>query len=165
MFQYANDHDGKYPDGNSSTEIFQKLIADGYISDLDIFYIPLAGKTKPVPGQKLKPENICWDVTSGLDFNSPDELPVVFLTGYRVNYVPGGSAIPLVKPYPRFGWVDSNQTWFDWLLGRQTIHYDSSGGIAVTYKSNSAKFMKLNTTANTDGSVPDFIPPDFKPDG
>ena len=85
MVSYAADHDGKFPDGNTSTEVFQKLIDENYGNDPTIFYIPLPGKTKPLAGQKLKPENVCWDVTSGLDQNSPDELPVIFMTGYLVS--------------------------------------------------------------------------------
>jgi len=35
----------------------------------------------------------------------------------------------------------------------------------VIYKSNNSRFIKLDTTANHDGSIPNFISPDFKPDG
>jgi hypothetical protein len=38
MFQYAMDNDGKYPDGNSSTEVFQKLIDKNYCTDPTIFF-------------------------------------------------------------------------------------------------------------------------------
>ena len=98
MFQYANDHNQNYPDGKSSTEVFQKLIDGGYISDPAIFYIPMVGKIKAGVGQRLKPENVCWDVTSPVDSSAPDGLPIVFSTGYKVNYVPGGAAIPFKKP-------------------------------------------------------------------
>jgi hypothetical protein len=67
MFQYSNDHNSVYPDGESSTEVFQKLLDEKYISDPTIFYIPLPGKIKPIEGQPLKPENVCFDVTSGVD--------------------------------------------------------------------------------------------------
>jgi len=120
MLSYATDHDGKYPDGNTSTEIFQKLIDENYCTDSTIFYIPLPGKTKPISGQKLKPENICWDVTSGLNQSSPDELPVVFMTGYKVTYAPGGSAVPIIKPYPQFG--REPRTWSQWWGGGAPNH-------------------------------------------
>ena len=103
MFAYSTDHNDDYPDGNSSIEVFQKLLDGGYCTDPNIFFIPLPGKTKPVAGQKLKPENVCWDVTSGVDAHSPDGLPLVFMTGYKVTYTPGTSAVPIIKPYPQFG--------------------------------------------------------------
>jgi hypothetical protein len=124
----------------------------------------MAGKIKPISGQKLKPENVSWDVTEGLDVASSDELPLVFLTGYKVNYAPGGEAIPLLKPYPRFEWVDAHQTFFDWLLGRPAIHYFDPG-IVVYYKGNNAMFIKLKPLPNGEESIPNFISPDFKPDG
>jgi len=161
MFQYANDNDGNYPDGKSSTEVFQKLIDGGYVSDPAFFYIPLSGKTKPV-ALKLKPENVSWDVTSGVDLSAPDGVPVIFMTGYKVNYVPGGSAVPIIKPYPQFG--GEPRTLSQWWNNEQPLGRVQPG-IAVTYKSNSSKFMKLDTATNPDGSVPNFIPPDFKPDG
>jgi hypothetical protein len=40
-----------------------------------------------------------------------------------------------------------------------------TSGIAVSYKGNNAMFMKLNTTPNSNSTIPNFIPPDFKPDG
>jgi len=165
MFAYAQDHDQLYPDGNSSTEVFQKLLDGGYVTDPTLFYLAMPGKTKPVPGQKLKPENVSWDVTGGADLSSPDELPLVFMTGYKISYAPGSAAVPLVKPYPPFGLEEPYQKWFDWLLRRPTIRWSESGGIAVHYKNNSSMYKKLETAPNGDGTIPDFIPPDFKPDG
>ncbi len=165
MFAYSNDNNGDYPDGNSSTEVFQKLLDGGYVSDPSTFYLPMSGKVKPIPGQKLKPENVCWDVTGNVDANSPDMLPIVFLTGYMVQYVPGGSAVPLSNRSPRYGWVDPIQNWWDRLMGRPTILWFDRPGIAVAYKSNAAKFMISNPSTNPDGSIPYFISPDFKPDG
>jgi hypothetical protein len=153
LFQYSVDHNGKYPDGKSSTEIFQKLIDGGYLTDATYFYIPLPGKTKPVPGQPLKPENVCWDFTSALDSSSPDELPLVFMTGYRVTYAPGAIALPLDKL--------SNRTWSQWWNGepsRETF----DPGIAVTYKDGISTFLPLDTNS---GTIPNFIAPTFKPGG
>ena len=163
MYCYANDNNQHYPDGNSSTEVFQKLIDGGYVSDPTIFYIPLSGKTKAVPGQKLKPENVCWDVTSGADSSSPDGLPLVFMTGYMVTYVPSGFAVPIIKPYPQFG--AGPRTWSQWWHNEPPPE-PIPPGIAVLYKSNLAKFMNLNTTtASPDGVIPNVVSPDFKPDG
>jgi hypothetical protein len=157
MLAYANDNNGAYPDGKSSTEVFQKMLDGGYISDRGIFYIPLHGKTKTEPGQKiLKPENVCFDVTSGADQHSPAQLPLVFLTGYKVTYAPGTAAVPVIKPYPNY-W---ERSWFDWS--------DSDRfrpGIAVYYNGNNAKYEPLNPLGNSDNTVPNFVPPEFKPDG
>jgi len=55
--QYATDHNGKYPEGKSSTEIFQKLIDKGYVTDPSIFYCPLPGKIKAEGKSRLR-ENL-----------------------------------------------------------------------------------------------------------
>jgi hypothetical protein len=68
-----------------------------------IFYIPLPGKIKPIAGQKLKPENVCWDITAGIESNDSDSLPVLFMTGYRVNYISSGHAALLGTLPPQFG--------------------------------------------------------------
>jgi hypothetical protein len=138
LFSYATDNiqnNNAYPDGKSSTEVFQKLIDGGYVTDPGVFYINLPGKTKALAGQKLKPENVCFDVTAGLDSGSPDDLPLVFLTGYKVTYSPGSAAVPLGKP--------------------------PAPGLPVAYKNNSSKFLGQGA----DGSIPNFIPANFDPQG
>jgi hypothetical protein len=110
FYSYAMDNNGQYPDGKSSTEIFQKLMEGGYITDPTLFYLPMEGKVQPIPGQRLKPENVSWDVTGGADQSSPDGLPMVFIIRYNVSYASGGGATSRVRPYPRFGWVNPNQT-------------------------------------------------------
>lgn len=142
MFQYANDHQGAYPTGKSSTEVFQKLIDERYISDPAIFCVEIFG----VPGKikatsnVLKPENVSFDVTVPLDDKASDSLPVVFSTGYRVHYVPGGSAVPL---HPESG--------------------NRMPGICVCYHSNSASYHAND--GQPDGAVTNFISPDFDPAG
>jgi hypothetical protein len=163
MFQYANDNDQNYPDGKSSTEVFQKLLDGGYVTDPAIFYIPLPGKSVALTGKKLKPENVSWDVTCCLAANDSDLLPVVFMTGYKVNYVPGGAAVPLVKLYPRFG--GQPRSWPQWWHGVPQPSEDLGPGIAVTYKTNSSLFKLPNLSVNSDGSIPNFISSDFKPNG
>jgi hypothetical protein len=101
-----------------------------------------------------------------------DRLPVVFMTGYKVTYVPGGSLMPIIKPYPLFG---HPRTWDQWYY-----HY-SLLGIAVFYKGNYAIFLrpgmeishagkdrivlKFNTPSTSDGSTANFLPSDFDPKG
>ena len=72
LFAYSNDNNQNYPDGKSSTEVFQKLLDGGYATDPAIFYVPLPGKVKPVAGQKLKPENVCFDVPCPVEGSDPD---------------------------------------------------------------------------------------------
>ena len=160
MFQYATDHGGNYPDGKSSTEVFQKLLDGKYLNDPSLFYIPLPGKTKPVEGQPLKPENVSWDVTSGVDSNTPDELPVIFMTDYQVTYAPGGVAVPLVKPHPDFG--DLPRTWAEWWHGAPEPRHHPDPGIAVAYKGGSARVCHFT---DPDGTIHDFVPSNFDPKG
>jgi hypothetical protein len=153
LFQYAQDHSGKYPEGKSSTEVFQKLLDGAYISNPTLFYVPMHGKIEADSNtKKLNPENNCWDVTCCLDAQSPDGIPLVFLTGYKITYKAGTSAIPLTP-------LNANMTrsWSDWW---HNVQYPV-GGIAACYKNNSAEFVR----AATDGSVPNFIPADFDPKG
>jgi len=163
MYSYANDHGQRYPDGKSSTEVFQELLDGGYATDPNMFYIPLPGKAPPVPGQKLKPENVCWDVTSGVDLSSPDTIPIAFMTGYRVSYAPGASAVTLIKPYPRYNIVSWADRWRYRAL--QSDEYTPPLGIAVVYKNNHARFLALNLDANPDGAIPNFVPSELISDG
>jgi hypothetical protein len=152
LCEYANDHGGKYPEGKTSTEVFQRIIDAGYNSDPsnqeeasgpDIFYFPMPGKVKPT-SRTLKPENVCWDVTCCLDESSPDQMPVVYVTGYKVIYEPGASALP--EKWPA-------RTWWEWLTSADYPR----GFIAATYKSNNTAVLR----AASDGSIPNFIPSPF----
>jgi hypothetical protein len=135
LYSYANDNNQQYPDGANSTEVFQKLLDGGYVTDPAAFYIPMPGKIKLLTtGQKLKPENVCWDVTAPVDLSgTPKNLPVLFMTGYRINYVPGGSATPVIKPFPRFGETESLQSGLARMLGMSSYVYKPSEGIAIFY--------------------------------
>lgn len=163
MNAYARDHQGAYPAGKSSTEIFQQLLDGQYVRDPSLFYIPCDGKTPPLPGRALQPANVSWDVTSGLDAASSDLLPLVFSTGFKVAYVPGGAAVALAKARPHFD--VGSLTPLQWWNGDVLIS-PYPDGIAVMYKSNS--FMSINlavTKADPGGVIPHIVPPDFQPDG
>jgi hypothetical protein len=151
LYSYANDHNGKYPDGKTSTEVFQQLLDQGYVTDPTIFYfdfLHLPGKVRP-ENNRLKPENVTWDVTAGVDASSPGDLPVVFLTGYRVDYQAGGSANLMQAPPKR--------TWGDW--SNDTPKWEPF----MAYGCTSGSAHK--TLANADGTIPNFIPADFDPKG
>jgi len=134
MFSYASDHNGNYPDGATSTEVFQKLLDGGYASDPSIFYFPMPGKVRPT-SHHLTADNVCYDVTSGIDSTSSDFVPVVFSVGYNISYAVGASPTldPDVKsPFP---------------------------GMTGAYKNNSARFIPRLP----DGTIPHFIPLGFDP--
>jgi hypothetical protein len=76
---------GKYPDGKSSTEVFQELLDGKFISDPSVFYVPFPGKMQAIPGQALKPENVSWYITS-CPVQGPDDFatfPLVFITAAK----------------------------------------------------------------------------------
>jgi hypothetical protein len=159
MFQYSVDNNGDFPDGKSSTEIFQKLMDGGYITDPKTFYIPLAGKIEGT-SSKLQPENVCWDVTASPGKNDSGELPLIFMTGYKVAYVPGGAAVPLIKPH-LFGF--ESRTWLEWWQGKPTPPTPGDfPGIAVVYENGSSAFRKMS---QPDGTIPNFIAATFDPKG
>ena len=138
LYAYANDHNGHYPEGKTSTEVFQHLLDEGYVSDPAIFYVgtlEIPGKVRPQSNQ-LKAENVCWDVTCCVDSSAPDGVPVVFLTGFKITYQAGTSAVPISPS-------------------------QASNFMAVYYKNNNAMAKKVND----DGVIPDFIPADFDPKG
>ena len=139
LFAYSNDNNQNFPDGKSSTEVFQKLLDGNYITDPGVFFVPLPGKTKALPGQRLKPENVSFDVTCCVDADVSDVLPLIFITGYKVTYAPGGSAVPRVKPYP--------------------------SGIVAYYKGTSSKFIIPGSSPDANGSIANFVPVDFDPKG
>jgi hypothetical protein len=161
LFQYANDHDGRYPDGNSSTEVFQKLIDGNYITDPGVFYVPLAGKVKARAGDRLKPENVSFDITGGADANAPDGLPLVFLTGYKVDYRPGGKAVSLTAPYT--GYQSVPRTWSEWWHDVPVQPYEPV--MCVTYKSNTAFGKRLELVQGGYGYARNFVPADFDAKG
>ena len=153
LFQYSLDHNGHYPEGRTSTEVFQHLMNEKYFTDPSIFSANIPGKVSSENGQ-LTSANVGWDVTCCVDSVAPDGLPVVFLTGYKVSYQAGTRAIPLhqVPPPPP-------RTWYEWVYGEP----DRKPFIAVCYAGNAATTKVIE--AEEDGSFRNFIPVDFDPKG
>jgi type II secretory pathway pseudopilin PulG len=160
MFQYANDN-GSYPDGKSSTEVFQKLVDGNYISDPAILYVPMPGKTKDLAGARLQPRNVCYDITSGIQMNSPDGLPIVFLTGFRIDYRPGGTAVSLVRPFP--GIHHGSSSWWQSINGGNP--FEPTSGLPVAYMNNNAYFRNGEIGPDGMGVVRNVLPPDFNANG
>ena len=150
MYSYANDHNQLYPDGTSSTEVFQKLMDGGYVTDPAIFCVAMDGKTKAASGQKLKPENVCWDVTGGASSKDLGRLPLLYLTGFRVTFTPNGGIAPL-EPFPPYK------------------HFSKDGGAIVYFTDNFAAWISpKEQTVDFNGlhfSMEHLIAPDFNAHG
>ena len=129
MDAYAKDHGGAYPEGNTSTEVFQKLLDGRYVSDPKIFFVLTGGKY-PAASSQLDARNVCFDVTGGATAKSPDDLPLVFTSGFNVKYAPGVNATHATD-----------------IVG--IVH-----GMAICAKDGRAHFQR----ETADGSVPDFFP-------
>jgi type II secretory pathway pseudopilin PulG len=166
LSEYASAHNGQYPIGNSSTEVFQKLMDEGYVTDPSIF-VGAYPRHNKVPltysNQKLKPENVGFDVTVPIDTSSWNRLPVVFLTGYRISYQPGASAVPLsddVKnriPCMSVGYNDGTAAYFS--IGDLRL---PSRGYS---NSNNMVGNDWGPGALSDGTIPNFVPNDFDSKG
>jgi prepilin-type N-terminal cleavage/methylation domain-containing protein len=154
--QYGLDN-GQYPDGTTSTDAFKLLIAKGYLSSADVFFLPNGQQTKfagTSPATNLTSANVSWDIMGmngtgttpgpvGLTANSPSELPLVFSTGGTVSVPqqagPGMATCTAAGP-----------------LG--------TDGLAVTYKDNHSAFMKIDSSAGV-YTISNFIAGSFDPQG
>lgn len=160
MLSYARDHQGNFPSGKSSTEVFQKLLDGGYADYMEnrpsVFYFPGKGKIPGVNGQPLKPENVCFDVTCPLDGSVPDDLPLVFSTGFKVSYEPGASAkrlVPLEFRVPGFELFRPDPG-------------PSHNCVVIGYKLPQVKRIFVTDDAtNPNGSAQGFIPANFNAQG
>jgi type II secretory pathway pseudopilin PulG len=157
LYSYANDNNGKYPDGRSSTAVFQKLVDEAYVTDLRIFYVPIRGKVEASAHQKtLKPENVCFDVTGGLLQGDSPQTPLTFLTGSRVTYTAGAPAVPVGTEFPVLGDPHS-------FLGLSWVSTDGDSfqpGIGVCFLDNSAHWLLAQGSF-----VPNFVPTGFDAHG
>ena len=153
--QYAAAHGGKYPEGVSSTEVFQKLLDGKYVTDPATFYLFMPGKAEPT-GSHLLPQNVCYDVTAGVDAASSESLPVVFVTGFRLHYQPNGQAISLTRPFPAYAY--SADAWMKWLTGGEL---EAVSGLPVAMKDGEARLRPGQVGPDGFGFVPSVLPPDF----
>jgi hypothetical protein len=98
LHNYAAHHGGQYPDGATSTEVFQKLLDEGLCKDPEDFYFPLPGKVKAASGTNLKAENVSFDVIGGITANDPPGMPLVFITGYELVFTTSGPIGVMMNP-------------------------------------------------------------------
>jgi prepilin-type N-terminal cleavage/methylation domain-containing protein len=156
MAQYALDH-GQYPDAATSTDAFKLLLAGGYLTSADIFYLPNGHQTKfkgTAPAVNMTSVNVSWDIIGvdgtgsssgpvGITVNAPSELPIVFSTGGTVN-IPQQAGAGTAT-----------------CTGAGPLGVD---GLAVTYKDNSSAFMKTDSSTGS-YMIPNFIEGSFDPLG
>jgi prepilin-type N-terminal cleavage/methylation domain-containing protein len=163
-FQYSIDNNGVYPSGtnsdgtvvaggNTSEGIAQQLLIGKYTSDPTIFYQGAPGKIKYAgsgdSGQftSFTAQNIAWDFTvlqgtttiTGVTSSASDLLPLIWDSGNSTLIYPAGG-----------GGTAENLT----LTSQNVFNTD---GVAVTYKSNSAQFLRGTTSGGT-AVVANFIP-------
>jgi hypothetical protein len=130
LVDYETEH-GAFPAGRTSTEIFQALVnannlassgktfedlagpmeQDEKVHDTAIFYVDLPGKVLAT-SPKLNSENVCFDLTAPMSSTPVTGLPVVFVTGYKVNYIANGAATPIdtakIAPWSGVTYSDSS---------------------------------------------------------
>ena len=83
-----------------------------------------------------------------MNSSDPDSIPVVFLTGYKMDYG-AGEATPVIKPYPVFTYDDG--TWSQWWQRRPP----GPPVLAVAFKNNGGKYILLDSN----GVIPNVMSP------
>ncbi len=150
LFQYSTDNNGVYPNGASSTEVFQKLYDGNYLVDpanlllskLDRSYVSAA------PPVHLPAHYPCWDtVTAGnrpLDSTDSTNTPLVISTGLGpYAFQSGTNAVVIAHP--------DNCAW-------------GNDGVTISYLDTSSRFVRATGvtggTATVKLTETDFaIPP------
>jgi hypothetical protein len=107
-YAYAQDHGGYYPNGETSTVIYQKLFDGKYLSDPSSLFINSnGGRTyaSSYPSVHLNAENVSFDFTTrsetGLTKDDPDDLPLLFSCVVEApQYVSGANAASIDKTCP-----------------------------------------------------------------
>jgi hypothetical protein len=174
LHRYAADHHGEYPPGKSSTEVLQALVDAGYCNDPRIFYRPGSpGKTAPTydQGAKIKPENVCYDITVPVGDNAPPGLPLVIMTGYRITYAPGATAVPLSEeirernPSMAVCYSDGSFAFFRnawWWFGEGDYRTPQTPvGSQIAYYVRDDNLVKNGGRLHRDGTITNFIPSSF----
>jgi hypothetical protein len=163
MYNYSQDHGGQYPTGKSSIEVFQKLIDGHYINDPKVFfaygalYSDLPHRSgAPADSNILRSENVRFDVTIPLNAQSPNGIPIVFLTGCKVTYQPGASAIAATSnPFRGLSVIYTAKiptpNWLTFLYNEPQIQL--------------LRFIPTDPFPERSCYISNFISPDFKPDG
>ncbi len=129
LYHYAKDHGFQYPEGNSSTEVFNHLMEQGYLAPenaANLYIRGMPGKEPfrteqtwwewmtgtPAPTQ-LEAKHVCYDVIAPLTHRDPDGMPMIISTGWKLNFEPG--ALPQVR--------DQKLLDMPWLQGGMLVYY------------------------------------------
>lgn len=140
-FQYANDNNQTYPFGTDAGKVANLLVQGNYIQDPGIFVISGSTESKytgTANPANYQTTNVSWDfgessTTAGLTPNFPDQTPVVVsTTGTANDWSSGLTAAGPVSV----------------TLTSATLPFGTAG-IAVCFKSNSAKFLTATITGTT----------------
>jgi len=145
-FAYSNDYNQTYPYATTSELLADTLLNGNYVSDPSIFYVAgTAGAKKPSgvsAPYTLLTTNVNYDFmvdttdTTGLSSTAADGTPMVQMTG---------GTIPMANTGPIDCTVDG------------TVAAYQTDGLAVCYKSNSAKFLKAIISSATAGTITAFV--------
>ncbi len=114
---YAEDHNGKYPDAamseaRSSNEVFHQLFSARIITEEKIFGCPYSpyqpdGYTGVMPNylEALQPNENHWAMTKGLDNSSSMMTPLVFENPSNETWPPTWNALPYASVEPGRSWT------------------------------------------------------------
>lgn len=109
MSAYASDHNGAYPTGKSSVDVFNQLIAGGYLQDhrLARFDGINKGSLLGVVSEtgvevaadpektRLTAREVSWDAAANARVDDPAGTPLLYSTGFDVAYQPGAQPVPV----------------------------------------------------------------------
>ncbi|MEM9445634.1 MAG: type II secretion system protein [Verrucomicrobiota bacterium] len=132
----AQDSNGLYPTGASSTEVFEELVHNRYIDDERVFAgtnTPNPPKIDPgnLPAFTLDPRNVAWAYVDNLTTNSPSRCPLVLTKGVKAF-----TNLGVVSPeLPAMASADS-----PW----------GPDGVVVGTVGGSAEFIKANPNGTVD---------------
>jgi len=146
-FSYSNDYNQTYPFAATSEALASTLLNGGYVTDPSVFYIASTPSSSKPSGltapYTLAKANVNFDFmcgsaagASGLTSTAADGTPLVELTGGTYTMKTTG---------PITCTLNSTLTAF------------GTDGLAVDYKSNSAKFLKAVITGATSATIANFV--------
>jgi hypothetical protein len=108
---YAGDHNGRYPEGKTSNEVFRELFKAGLLEDERAFTAWLSpyepdnniGEA-PNYEEALKPGENHWAMTRGLNDSSLGEAPLIFENPAVASWPPSWNANAVEKKEPGRTW-------------------------------------------------------------
>ncbi len=103
---YAGDHNGRYPDGKTSNEVFRELFKTGLLDDERAFTAacsPYEGDNNigedPDYAKALEPGENHWSMTKGVTADSPGDVPLLFENPAFATWPPQWNVDAVHRPY------------------------------------------------------------------